>query len=60
MCQCIGICTCVWADTREGVGSPGAGATGDCELPSVGAVTKLPSTLEHLTTEPPFQPCYLF
>jgi hypothetical protein len=36
MCVCVYLCV-VLMEVREGMRSPGAGVTSDCELPSMGA-----------------------
>lgn len=41
-CQGSGACGGLWRP-EEGVGSPGVGNTGDCELPNVGVRNKLRS-----------------
>lgn len=36
MCACVHVYVCVWRP-GEGFGSPGAGVTGSCESPGLGA-----------------------
>jgi hypothetical protein len=60
MCVCVCLCVCVytkWGYQRrpgKGIGSPGDGVTGRCNLPSVGVGNELRYTF--LTTESSLQP----
>lgn len=60
LCMCLPhVCRSPWS-SKEGVGPPGTGDTGSCQLPCAWLGTKPRSSAavtckSFLTTEPPFQ-----